>query len=504
MDERNTKLNAIPDANNLFSGIGGNYNSINQVISELLDNGISSINSFENENRTLILSMERVYDKLDKDVIISIEDNGTGIKDLCSALCIGDKSNQQTLLNEHGFGMVQALSAGNPKNDNWTICTRTNDEFKKGIFRKITAPYQYNIEENTIECNNKDWNGEYKGSGTIISFKCSYEFFLTVSEINFDKKKGTNSLSYRDCLDYLVEELGHIYSGMIETGNIKILVKSKNTDELLPYLQEVKPVKPKWEDRISGKLIVNLDGKDVLIEYVFGLIDKNNDLKCHYKGNMATNGVEIRINGRLFKRNVFTEIWGVANHPDYNYFYGMINIISDDADSLPRTKTDKSDIRSGDKKLLDLYKWVARIPGLPMKSKSQKTEKELVDKLINRLREENKGKFCCIEQEFYVFKSIGIPAKVDVYLLSEQKSHLFEAKKSTANSNHLYQLEKYWDGAVVDNIIPSTATLIVSSYDEKIIQALKVINSKKDTMGNNYNLIVKTWSDYGINIKKIK
>lgn len=494
MDKNQDKrLVSVPDAGNLFEGIGGNYDSVNQVLSEFIDNSISNINSFNCENKTIIISADVEIINSTEYVNVSIEDGGTGIKDLSSALCIGDKSNQQTLLNEHGFGMIQALSAGNPENDNWIICTRTYDDFKKGVFRKITAPYLYNVNENTFECDSKEWDGEYNVSGTIISFKCSYEFFLTINEMLY---KGA---THKMCLDYLVEELGHIYCGKIENDKIKIVVKSKTTRELFPYYREVNPVKPKWSKYISDVQMEKLDGKNVLVKYQFGLIDKNSNWESHYKGNMSTNGVEIRLNGRLFKKNAFKEIWGKENHPDYNYFYGIVDLNSDDAESLPKTKTDKSDIRSGDRKLIDLFKKIAQIPDLPMKANSkQKIEKELIDKLIDKLKIENKGKSFEIEREFYVFKSMDIPSRMDIYILSKHDSLLYEAKKSCGKKKHLYQLEEYWDGAVVDNIIPNNATLIVSNYDNYMLNLVRMFNCKKDANGNNYNFTIKTWKDYGI------
>jgi DNA topoisomerase VI, subunit B len=58
---------------------------------------------------------------------VTIEDNGTGIKDISAAFSIGNRNGQESPLNEHGYGMKHALAAANKSNDSWKVVTKLSD-----------------------------------------------------------------------------------------------------------------------------------------------------------------------------------------------------------------------------------------------------------------------------------------------------------------------------------------------------------------------------------------
>ena len=61
----------------------------------------------------------------------------------------------------------------------------------------------------------------------------------------------------------------------------------------------------------------------------YGSIRRSKKNAFYYKGNMASSGAEIRINGRAIQHGLCSEIWGKALHPSQNRFLAQIDILCD-------------------------------------------------------------------------------------------------------------------------------------------------------------------------------
>lgn len=480
-------MNTTPLADDLWQGIGGHFDSISQVICEFIDNAISNFENSSTARRNINIILNEVDGN---NVCIKIEDTGTGISDFESVLRLGDKSIRETPLNEHGFGIKHALACANPANNNWKIYSRTQQNFDDDIFYEVSAPYSFNLEKSSHPKN--DWEGIFNGSGTMIIFTCSRSLFNTI-------QRGIPGIArFNRCLDYLKEELGYTYSGVIKNGKVTITINSDSYNESTPS------VEPDWQGfykPAKGNKNVDLGGGKLKIEYAFGEMGRGTYLK-HYKRNMSTSGVEIRVNGRLLMSNIFKDIWEIENHPSYNHFLVIINLVSNNRNTLPKTRTSKNGIRSGDKKLENLFEWIKKTHPTPHKETSGAvSEKELVEELANLKEKQTRDKIKHIEQEFKVFKNINSPVSVDLYFYDGKYVILYEAKKDTADVQNLYQLLilMYWDGAVADTLTPTEGILLASSFSPGVSIVLSLLNTMKDQNGNNYNFSTKTWNEENIN-----
>jgi Histidine kinase-, DNA gyrase B-, and HSP90-like ATPase len=490
-------MDTTPYAQDLWEGIAGHFDSFSQVICEFIDNSISNFEGRNIPNKSVHINLEEVRSNRVK---VQLEDNGTGIEDFQPVIRLGDKSPRQTPLNEHGFGLKHALATANPKNNKWKIYTRIAKEFKSNKFRILPAPYSFNMEPITENSNKNHWPGIFNGSGTIVEFECSRTLFDTI-QMGIKGRAG-----FLKCLDYLREELGYLYSGVIEKGRVSITISSQKSGARQPaYSKVVEAVKPDWKGFYqpgSGSEKVDLGGGELQIEYVFGEMGESSYVK-HYKRNMSTSGVEIRMNGRLMAANLFKEIWQLENHPTYNHFLAIINLVSGNRDALPQTRTSKNGIRSGDEKLENLFQWIRSTHPTPHKDLSGAvSERELVKELAELKEKHIRSKTKHIEREFKVFTTIGSPVLADLYVYDGSEVVIYEAKKDTADVQNVYQLLMYWDGAVSDGIIPAEGILIASSCSPGVAVMLDLLNSIEDQNGNLYNFSTKTWQDEGIKYPK--
>lgn len=482
-------LNSTPNASELWHGISGHFENLSQVLCEFLDNSISNIISSNSLSRTILICIFREG----RSYKISIEDAGSGIVDFEPVMRLGDKSAQVTPLNEHGFGLKHALATANPSNDNWKIFTRTQNDLNNNQFRGINADYDFEYEETVYNCTADKWLGRLSGTGTYVEFIISDELFNTV------QSGIPGNAGYETCIKYLSQDLGYIYSGILNQNAVNIVIISDGLSSNL----NVEAIQPEWVDFYQtpspGEVTLDLGDGNVTIKYRFGEMKEGTSVR-YYKRNMSSSGVEIRVNGRLIMDNLFNEIWGMEIHPSYNHFLGQIDIISLFPARLPKTKTSKNGIRKEDHKLSKLISWIKSIyPKPERKLTNAISEVEFIEELANIKRTHIRTEAKRIETNFTVFNNINSPVKVDLYLYDGNEIVIYEAKKKTADVQDFYQLLMYWDGLVSDGINPSEGILLAPDFSPGVDNIIDTFNGVTDREGNRYNFTKKTWIQEGIN-----
>ena len=502
-----------PTADELWAGIGGNFDSLSQIVCEFIDNSISNFtgNNCNQRNIRIILK-----NKSNKTVRIIIEDSGTGIKSLDEAFTLGSKKCGESTLNEHGFGMKHALASANPENDTWSISTRTSEDIKKGKFKRISAPYKISdFKGEYLDMNEWPKDSAYGQSGTIVSFECTWDMFNSLSR----GIKGSFS-NFETLCDILYEDLGFIYADILLKNKVTIqMVVDNGMSEPASY--NVSAVVPKWESDIKpgeGFVKYNLGNGEVTINYHFGTIidcrekdDGNghtytrtifdNDITRKYYGrNMASSGVELRFNGRLMCYNLFKEIWGIEKHNAYNDLLVQINIESNNIKALPETRTSKNGLREGDYKLDKLYEWIRRCLHEPKKNISLTDNERDIFERLKEVKEKQYSDFnpCVVETEHFVFSNTGSSndrERIDLYVNVNDTITIYEGKKKRTTAKDVYQLRMYWDGLVFDKVHPDKAIIIAEEHSSGVKTLVDVINGMKDQSGRKYNFVCKTWED---------
>ena len=484
-------INNTPTGNIIWKGLGGHFDSISQIINEFIDNSISNFLGNNPIIKNIIITIE---EKANNKIFISIEDSGTGFKNIDSAFTLGTQDSKDSPLNEHGFGFKHALATANPQNNSWRIYTRDEKQFESSKFTKIEAPYKFKeFYAQEISTKEENWPGKLSGSGTYISFECSESLFKTVTD-GFKGRYG-----FEKKVEFLIEDIGFVYSNLIkdDIANISIVytdIHGKQNNK------NVKAIEPDYERFINpgkGKERIKLDNNEVELEFEFGVM-KESDYNKYYKRNMSTSGVEIRLNGRVIATNLFKEIWGIEKHNSYNYLLIKINLISNNPNLLPTTRTSKNGIRKGDNKLEDLFAWIrSYLPEVKRNTKDIDHEIDLFEKLAE-LKKKLLPEPKTISLEQKVFKEIKENIRIDLYEKTHAGLTIYEGKKDFTSVQDLYQLKMYWDGCVIDGLKPDNGILIASRHPQSVKELLKFINMMTDANGNNYNFKLKVWNDEGI------
>lgn len=506
--EKHMAINNKPQADELWAGIGGHFDSLGQIINEFVDNCISNFTGNSTMTRNIIIGLVEL--SANGDVKVTIEDSGTGIKKLDEAFTLGSCAAAESPLNEHGFGLKHALASANPSNDSWIIYTRTQEDLLAGQFKKIKAAYQIENYTATI-CSEEKWPGKLNGTGTIIQFICKKEMYRTIAR---GIKGGMTN--FLNIADVLCEDIGFVYSGVIKENKASITLDITDAQGIHTN-RAVGAIEPDWEDYIkpgSGAEEVDLGNGKVTVEYQFGKINEkqerqifdNTTTRKYYKKNMSSSGVEIRINGRVLCYNLFKEIWGIEKHNSYNYLLVVVNLKTNDRDKLPKTRTSKNGLREGDEKLDRLYEWIrSNMPVLEKDVTLSDHETDLFEELCKRMNQYNPDPNKVINIEQYAFVSTGNvkdKVRIDLYCKTSYGVTIYEGKKDVTTSKDVYQLRMYWDGLVYDGIVPTKGILVASNHPESVKSLVSIVNTMCDANGNNYNFETRTWEQEGIIIQK--
>lgn len=493
-------VQAYLEINNVWKSLGGFFTSFSSLSSEFVDNSISNMLGNNTNSRNVFIKIKRLVGESLK---VSYEDEGTGIEDLNGVFGLGNQSGnrkgKKTTWNVHGFGIKNALSAGDPNNNNWKFYTRTEQDILNKQYKLIQAPYvtgiakMYIVDEKMFP-----WPGTSKGPGTYIEFECNYQLFNSV------RLGVKGNFGFEKITEMFIEDLGFIYANNIKDGQISISVETFDLNGQVKK-QKVKSILPEWEKvrklkSSQHRLKLQHNGKYVDIEYKIGHIEEAENNYKYYKRNRDSLGVEIRINGRLLKYNIFEEIWNLKNHGQYNPFLFQINLISDDIDCLPITKATKDNIRIGDPVLEQLYQWILTIVPKPEESMKDGDESVYLEKFAELKEKQLKlnGEDPTVILEHTAYLSLGAKLKADLYISSNFGVIIYEAKLSKATPMDVAQLRLYWDGLVFDGIKPKVARLITKCAPQIVLDIIRNLNTLQDAWGNNYCFEHVTWEDEGI------
>jgi len=493
----------------IFKGLAKQNLLFHNALGELIDNSIAA--SQDKECVVHVHLLQKSKDSNILDLYVSDNSEGMGLKDLERALGLGHPPQSSCRLNEHGFGLKNSLATLTGGERKWKIWTRKKGE-KKTL--SVEGPFALSMEVDDDEEFPSMFSNE--SISTVVYTQISLEYLQTVQRVG---RKGTNLSSLRS---WIVEHLGVMYRGYLTpVDGIKKLTLILHTiyENGNEDIAGILPIEVPYATRKTEHFKLNFDGEVVDFEYNHGTldpikrdvavsIDQGKD-RCmyYYQGNQATQGIDIRIEGRTIATMQFNEIFVKADgdylsrHNNFNDFVGEL-IVPKLKRGLLSTVNNKSNFNLSDRNWSQVFDKLNEYR--PPEKIRETTETGLKNEWAKRLKAANPEDE--IDTEHCVWQT---GTKIDVFRKDEYgKITIYELKVGTVDSINVYQLKMYWDGLVLEGIQPTEAILLVGRTQDVVESMVKVINDKmippkimdqgKIRDSNPYRFKIKTHKDVGL------
>ncbi|MGH9714544.1 MAG: ATP-binding protein [Candidatus Acidiferrales bacterium] len=450
----------------IFRGLASQNMLFHQCVSELVDNAIAACPTNKKFKIDLIF-LTSPGDNDHADLYIADNGGGMSLVHLGKALQLGESATTESRLNEHGFGLKNALATLSGGNGPWKIWTRGAG----GPVLTVEGPF-------TSEMVIRDDEDFPTDAFLPADFSTLIKVNVKTSFIQTAQGRGAPATDLNALRDWIVEHLGVLYRGYLgqdeETFETRgVIVVSIGTNSV-----QVLPVEIPFGNREVKYFDVEIGGKVQHIQYRYGTLDeekrdkliKGKKAKFYYQQNQPTQGIDIRLGKRVIATRQFETIWNISRHNSFNDFVGEL-LIPDLPRGVLSTTNTKTDFNLDDPDWGKIFGKLKDFP--PVKEIRQKTETEVRDKWIRMLNATNPEDTVTNERSVW-----PTGTRIDVYRKTpQQKVIIYELKVTSGSPIHLYQLKMYWDGLVIDTKEqPSEAILLVDSFEPALEQMANMMN----------------------------
>ncbi|BBB33203.1 hypothetical protein TTHT_1731 [Thermotomaculum hydrothermale] len=492
-----------------WEGLGRQEMDFHQVIGELIDNSISASGK-DSEGDLLPFKIEITLEKLGNKILVTVADEGIGmtVDEITEHIfSLGGKGRSEGPLNEHGFGLKNALcvlTIGNKLP--WTLKTRDDEAVNQKLVYLVKGPFssQMKLELDDITLWNKGLAHVKLDRGTRVVAETSFEFFNTLYP---------RARTFETLVERFIEHLGVMYRGFLNNEHNKLWLRWRilGDDERNPNNNaeweefRIKPIKIPYDAGGSQSTEFEVEGPEGCARaiYVRGNLDtekvrdvsqgKPYPLKIYYQGNIPTQGIDIVVRGRVLKAGQLPEIWpDIPRHNNFNKFVGELIL----NDSKFRTVNNKISLNPHNPYWIRLLEKLDADDYKPQRITGAKIERDLSKKL--KIMLEGHCTNSTVQRDKPIWSGAGV--KVDIYHeLNDGGIHIYELKAGTAAPLDAYQLLMYWDGVVKDEgKSPKVARLVAKEIPRSVENIIVEINKRKDSLGNNYQLEGKTIEELGL------
>lgn len=484
-----------------WQGLGRQNIDFHQTLGELIDNAISASGE-DPEGDLNPFRIEVIIKQDGMNIEVMVADDGCGIslENLENKILgPGGQGDYLGILNEHGFGLKNALCVLTDAN-RLGFEIQTRDEFAKdnGMIYLIVGPFRRNL--NITLDDERNWNRDIEHckdeTGTRVRVKSTFEYLKTLY-------RRANTLD--TLMERLGEHLGVMYRGFLEQSNNKIWLRWMDVGG--EWCEErIVPINVPYIKSEKMNIPITIGGITSNVKYEFGEIDdsiskdENKEwpypLKIYYQHNLPSSGIDIRVRNRVVLTQQLNSLWSdIHRRPDYNWLGGELIL-----DDKFRTVNNKTALDANNpfwqrlrEKLSDkdpdtqipIYK--------PKPNQKELGEASLREKIAKNIEISNPGSR--VTQNHSVWSGAGVRA--DIYVEDGDDVHVYELKTGTAQPIDVYQLLMYWDGVVKDEgQSPNLGRLVAKDAHDSVGTIIIDINGRKDGIGNNYNLEFKKISDW--------
>jgi hypothetical protein len=491
------------DAEHYFQGLARQDLDFQDALGELIDNAFSARKPAEIGGLQPIMvevTLEQTADE--GGLIVQVADHGVGmsLEDVTTRVFNpGGQGTRRGALNEHGFGLKNALALLTGGNStNFDLYTRTaDDNLAEEAFLHVTGPLST---EMTVadDAGRKEWAKDLHfvheaATGTKVRAMVRWKYFRSIY------KRGVPGLDFM--ATRLGEHLGVMHRQFIKQGNtIKLSYRRAGqewTHQTVPAID----VPYEGEHKTISRTI-KVDGTDYAFEYSRGTLDYSvktpeaeeergwpYPLRSYYQGSNARCGIDIVVRDRVIKSAVFEEIWpDIGKTVDFNRFVGELRVGADF-----RTTNNKTGLDPHADNWEQLLGRLGEEGGefRPEKTTRSESETSLREKLITVL----KGTF----KDAKVSKDRAVWAggvAIDIFLDADTGNvRIYELKVTPGRVLDLYQLIAGWDGLIKEGISPTLGVLVCKEYSQALQDAVTAANGRCDSANNKYNIELRRISE---------
>lgn len=488
----------------IFKGLAKQNMLFHQCIGELVDNAIAA--KRDDQKFKIDIIFISAGDENVVDVYVADNSKGMSLGIFQKALQLGESATTGDRLNEHGFGMKNALATLSGENGYWKIWTKPVAE---QVVYSSEGPFRPEMSIKEEKAFPED-DFLPTDMSTLIKVSVKKPFIQTV------QGRGAPTKDLAALRMWLIEHLGVFYRGYLEQDpqtfeNTGTIIVSVGNDRL-----QVPPIQVPLGTVTTEYFEVEINGQPYTLTYRFGTLDevkrdalvRGEKAKFYYQGNQPAQGIDMRLGKRVIATRQLDLIWKTEDgksqlnrHNDFNDFLGELLI-----PELPRgvltTTNNKTDFNMNDVNWVKIFAILNETPIYrPIKRIREKSEEALKKKWMDMLKATSPDDIVTDEKSVW-----PTATKIDVYRKkSDGKIIIYELKAGTGSPLHLYQLKMYWDGLVIQGEQPKEAILLVDDFATNLEEMANLMNQQpppnlpkgtgSPTQSNPYNLKLERHRD---------
>ena len=455
-----------------FEGLRRQGMNFHQAVCEIVDDALAA----SAQQALVCIAFAADEDKNYLNMAVADWGCGMDINGLTNALQLGSLPTGNNRLNEHGFGLNNALACLSDEAGTWSIYTRRD----KGDYLKVSGPFDTHMTAAAVGAPDlpEGLNLYWDEPSTVVYIRVPMDTVRTVQ-----RRSSVRLTDLAVLRTLLSEHLGVTYRGYLEQNPDTMDPYAKIAVSIGKNVQFVAPIEVPMTMMQRETLEVELGGEVVTATYIHGLLDKTKcetlvqgcRAKYYYQGNQPTQGIDIRLGRRVIATAQLGEIWRkedgtpIARHNSYNDFVGEL-ILPEVPRGVLATLNNKTGIDRSDHGWETVFEAMQEYP--PQKNTLCFSEEELKKKWADLQRsvdDEND-----VSTEFTVWPT---GTRIDVLVSNDAgKCDIYEMKARKAEPLNLYQLKMYWDGLVLSGVQPTRGTLLAASYSDTMVQMAALMN----------------------------
>ena len=458
-----------------FDGLARQGMLFHQAINELCDNALAA--ALPGEKARICVALAPDSDKNYLQLAVADWGRGMDLVALTNALQLGSQPVGDDRLNEHGYGLNNALACLAGGNGSWRIFTHS----KPGDYLRVSGPFDLRMTAESVPAPDlpAELNLQWSEPSTVAYVRVPMAIARTA------QRQGNRKLSDLATLRmWIIEHLGVAYRGYLELESETLEPIAKIAVTIGASAMLVPPVLVPMMMARTETIQVELGGEIVDMTYVHGALDVSrrdqlvlgSKSRYYYQGSQPTQGIDIRLGKRVIATAQLGEIWHkedgtpLSRHNSYNDFVGEL-ILPELPRGLLSTLTNKTGIDRSDPEWDKVFEALAALP--PLKNAQAANEKALRLQWMRLLKATNPEDD--VTGEVTVWPT---GTRIDVTDRNDSgKCDIYELKAGKGEPQDLYQMRMYWDGLVLNGVQPTRGVLLAAGFAEHMAAMISLLNA---------------------------